>query len=63
MQEPNGHNVQLLDTQEINQTVDHVGLMELLKLTMTDYVLKLTELSQLHYQLLILPHVVDFSVV
>jgi Leu/Phe-tRNA-protein transferase len=59
MQELNGHNVQLLDTQEINPTVDLVGLTELLKLTMIDYVLKLTEHNHKHYQLLIPPHVVD----
>jgi len=49
--------------QEINLTVDHVGLMELLKLTMIDYVLKLMELSLHYYQLQILLHVVDSSAV
>lgn len=43
--------------------MDHVGLTELLKLTMIDYVLKLTELKLKPYQLLILPLVVDSSVV
>jgi len=59
MLEHNGHNVQLLDMQEINLTVDHVGHMEQLKLTMIDYVLKLTVNLLLHYQLLILLRVVD----
>lgn len=59
MQELNGHNAQLLDMLEINQTVVHAGLTELLKLTMIDYVLKLTEHSLKLYQLLIPPHVVD----
>jgi len=63
IQELNGHNVQLLVMLEINQIVDHVGLMELLKHIMIDYVLKLTELKLLHYQLLTLPHVVDSLVV
>ena len=48
-----------MDTQEINLTVDHVGLTEPPKLIMIDYVLKLTELSILHYLLLIPPDVVD----
>jgi hypothetical protein len=47
--------------QEINQTVDHAGLTELLKLTMIDYVLKLMDNLLLLYQLLILLHVVDSS--
>jgi len=63
MQELNGHNAQLLDMLEINQNVVHAGLTELLKLTMIDYVLKLTEHSLKLYQLLIPPHVVDSSVV
>jgi hypothetical protein len=63
MQELNGHNALLLDMLEINQTVDHVGHTEPLKLTMIDYVLKLTDNSLLLYQLLILLHVVDSSVV
>jgi len=61
MLEYNGHNVKLLDKLEINLTVDHVGLLEQLKLLMIDYVLKITEHSILHYQLQILLHVVDFS--
>jgi hypothetical protein len=39
--------------------VDHVGLTELLKLTMIDYVLKLMDNLPLLYQLLILLDVVD----
>lgn len=59
MLENNGHNVQLLVLLEINLIVDLVGLMEQLKLIMIDYVLKLTVNLILHYQLLILLHVVD----
>lgn len=58
MLEKNGHNVQLLDSLEINLIVDLVGLMELLKHIMIDYVLKPTVNLIPHYQLLILPHVV-----
>lgn len=61
--ELNGHNVAPLGMLEINLTADHVGLMEPPKLTMIDYVLKLTELSILLYLPLIPQHVVDSSVV
>jgi len=63
IQELNGLNAQLLDMLEINQTVDHAGLTELLKLTMIDYVLKLMDNLPLLYQQLILLDVVDSSVV
>lgn len=54
-----GRNVPLLsDMWEINQIVDHVGLMELLKLSMIDIVLKMEEKIPLYSQLLILPLVV-----
>lgn len=61
MPEPNGHNVLLLDTLEINPIVDHVGLTEPLKLIMIDCALNLD--SILFYLLLILLLVVDSSVV
>lgn len=54
MQELNGQNVPVLDTQEINLIVDHVGLTEPPKLIMIDYVLKLV-LHSIHLYLLQIP--------
>lgn len=61
MEELPGLNVPLLlDILEINQTVDHVGLTEPLKLSTIDSVLLMEVKIPLYSLLLILPDVVHF---